>query len=60
MMFSELRRILAKQDWKITHGKKHDQATNSNFPGVKIPIGRHKDEVPKGILSNILKDAGLK
>ena len=60
MTYSELRRILSKEGWTISHGSKHDQATNPKHPGVKIPIGRHKEEIPKGTLKSIMTDAGLK
>ncbi|WP_235811175.1 type II toxin-antitoxin system HicA family toxin [Syntrophomonas wolfei] len=35
-------------------------ATNPDKPGIKIPIPRHKKEIPIGTLNNILKAAGLK
>ncbi|MDR2068853.1 MAG: type II toxin-antitoxin system HicA family toxin [Spirochaetaceae bacterium] len=28
-------------------------------PGVKIPIPRHTDDIPKGTVKAILKNAGL-
>jgi predicted RNA binding protein YcfA (HicA-like mRNA interferase family) len=55
-----LKRALVKAGWTITHGKAHDQATNSQKPGVKIPIPRHKGDIPKGTLNSIMKDAGIK
>jgi predicted RNA binding protein YcfA (HicA-like mRNA interferase family) len=55
----ELERKLKNAGWTITHGKTHDQATNPQKPGVKIPIPRHTGDIPKGTIKSILKDAGL-
>jgi predicted RNA binding protein YcfA (HicA-like mRNA interferase family) len=55
----ELERKLTGTGWVITHGKAHDQATNHQKPGVKIPIPRHAGDIPKGTAKSILKDAGL-
>ena len=55
----ELEQKLQKSGWVITHGKAHDMATNSQKPGVKISIPRHKGDIPKGTIKSILKDAGL-
>ncbi len=60
MTENELKRLLGKEGWTITHGKAHDQATNPKKPGVKISIPRHKGDIPKGTVHSILKDAGLK
>ena len=56
----ELLKILKANGWSITEGGKHTQAKNPNYPGVKIPIPRHKGDIPKGTLNNILRAAGLK
>ena len=56
----ELKQKLIDSGWSITHGKAHDQATNSQKPGIKIPIPRHVGDIPKGTINSILKDAGLK
>jgi len=56
----ELEKILKSNGWEITHGKAHDQATHPEKPGIKIPIPRHKGDIPKGTANNILKAAGLK
>ena len=55
----ELEKKLLKAGWVITHGKAHDQATNPQKPGVKIPIPRHAGDMPKGTVQSILKDAEL-
>lgn len=58
------REILSKlkqAGWKITEGGRHHLATdNPKYPGKKIPIPRHKGDIPKGTAEGILKQAGLK
>jgi len=56
----EIKKKLRAAGWMITTGKAHDMATNPNRPGVKIPIPRHKGDIPKGTAEAILKEAGLK
>ena len=56
----EIKQKLKAAGWTITHGKAHDMATNPSKPGVKIPIPRHKGDIPKGTVNSILKAAGLK
>ena len=60
MTKKELEKALKMKGWIIKHGSAHDQATNPNRPGVKIPIPRHKGDIPKGTVEKIKKDAGLK
>jgi predicted RNA binding protein YcfA (HicA-like mRNA interferase family) len=60
MTEKEVLRLLTQNGWQIQEGKKHHLATNPNFPGVKIPIPRHKKDIPAGTLHSILKAAGLK
>ena len=60
MTAEELKRKLRNAGWTIEEGTKHSQATHPAFPGVKIPIHRHKGDIPTGTLHNILKAAGLK
>lgn len=55
----ELVKLLKQNGWEITPGSRHDLATNSNRPGVKIPIPRHA-EPNKYTIEGILKAAGLK
>jgi predicted RNA binding protein YcfA (HicA-like mRNA interferase family) len=56
----ELKRLLRKAGWDIIHGAAHDLATNPQKPGVRIPIPRHKGDIPLGTVHAILKDADLK
>ncbi|MDR1013982.1 MAG: type II toxin-antitoxin system HicA family toxin [Coriobacteriales bacterium] len=60
MTEQELKRLLRKAGWKIAHAGSHDQATNSQRPGVKISIPRHRGDIPVGTANSILRDAGLK
>jgi predicted RNA binding protein YcfA (HicA-like mRNA interferase family) len=59
MTKTELEKKLRKAGWAITHGKAHDMATNPAKPGLKIPIPRHKGDIPKGTAQTILKEAGI-
>lgn len=54
----ELERKFRKAGWTIEHGASHDKAVSSD-KSVKIPIPRHKGDLPKGLVMRILKDAGL-
>jgi len=56
----EVKRLLIAKGWIITEGSKHTQATHPGKPGIKIPINRGSNDIPKGTLDNILKAAGLK
>lgn len=60
MTEKEVLRLLKQNGWDITDGARHHLATNSQKPGIKIPIPRHKKDIPTGTLHNILKNAGLK
>ena len=61
MKQSELKKLLSKNDcYKISEGTRHENwfspKTNRTFQ-----LGRHNTEdVKKGLLNRILKDAGLK
>lgn len=56
----ELIKLLKQNGWYIKEGSKHHLATNPEKTGIKIPIPRHKGDIPTGTLNNILKAAGLK
>ena len=56
----ELEKILKANGWVIISGSRHDMAVNSERPGVKIPIPRHKGDIPIGTAQSILKDAKIK
>ena len=55
----ELEKLLKQNGWEIISGTRHDMAIK---PGtaVKIPIPRHKGDIPIGTAKNILKDAGIR
>ncbi|MEG2377175.1 MAG: type II toxin-antitoxin system HicA family toxin [Clostridia bacterium] len=56
----EIIKRLKESGWEITEGSRHHLATSINFPGKKIPIPRHKGDIPKGTAEGILKQAGIK
>lgn len=53
----ELEKILGKNCFEKHSGGKHDVWIKKGFP--PIPVPRHKGDIPKGTLKNILKTAGL-
>jgi len=53
-------KLLKDNGWYIEEGSKHHLAINQNKPGIKIPIPRHRKDIPIGTINNILKAAGLK
>ena len=58
MTAKQLKMLLKKAGWCIEPGAKHDLARNAD--GRKIPIPRHKGDIPIGTAQKILKEAGLK
>lgn len=54
----DLIKKLEEAGWSITDGAKHDMAKNPSYPGVKIPVPRHK-EIDDYTAKGILKEAGL-
>jgi len=60
MKFTELYKLLEANGWERKEGSKHTRYSHPDFQNT-ITVGRHPSkEVPKGTLSKILKDAGLK
>ena len=61
MRVSELTKMLMKNNCELVgHGTRHDK-WYSHITGNYFRVPRHKgQEVPKGTLDSILKDAGLK
>ena len=59
MTKKELERLLKNAGWKIISGARHDMAVKEGT-STKIPIPRHKGDIPIGTANSILKDAGLK
>jgi predicted RNA binding protein YcfA (HicA-like mRNA interferase family) len=61
MTRKEIDKLLKHSGWEIIHGSNHDAAVkNPDFPGEKIPLPRHKGDIPKGTENSILKKAGIK
>ncbi len=61
MTYSELEKLLRRNGCRIDRpGANHD-IWYSPITGKRFPVSRHKtQEVPKGTLANIKRDAGLK
>jgi predicted RNA binding protein YcfA (HicA-like mRNA interferase family) len=60
MKYSELYRKLEKAGWYIKRTKKHHIYAHRDCNGAVV-VGKHgSEEVPKGTLNSILKQAGLK
>ena len=55
----ELEKMLRQNGWRIIAGARHDMAVKDGT-STKIPIPRHKGDIPSGTANSILKDAGLK
>lgn len=55
----ELLKLLRQDGWTITEGARHHLATHPTKTG-KIPIPRHKGDIPNGTVKEIIKIAGLK
>ncbi|HAG08364.1 MAG: YcfA family protein [Desulfotomaculum sp. 46_296] len=53
-------KLLKENGWHIEEGRKRHLATNPDKPGIKIPIPRHRKDIPTGTINSILKIAGLK
>ena len=53
----ELEKMLKQNSFEKRPGGKHDLWIKKGFP--PIPVPRHKGDIPKGTLKNILKAAGL-
>jgi len=53
-------KALKASGWEIQEGAKHHLATHPEKPGIKIPVPRHRGDIPIGTVNNILKAAGLK
>lgn len=54
----ELEQKFKKAGWSFIQGANHEKAVSPNGK-KKIPIPRHKGDIPKGTALAILKEAGL-
>jgi len=57
MKKTALEKILKANGWKLVRQGKHEIWSNG---GITIPIPRHKGDIPKGTVENILTRAGIK
>lgn len=53
----ELERMLRQAGFEKRSGGKHDIWVKKGFPPITVP--RHKGDIPKGTLKNILRAADL-
>lgn len=53
----EVEKLLKEAGFVKRTSGKHDIWIKSGFP--PIPVPRHKGDIPRGILKNVLKNAGL-
>lgn len=60
MKFSEFYKLIEAAGWTIKKSKGgHHKYVNPNY-NYFIPVGRHRtQEVPKGLLKSMLKQAGI-
>ena len=58
MTKQELEKLLKRAGFLKRKGGKHDIWIKLGFP--PIPVPRHKGDIPKGTVKNILKHAGIK
>lgn len=60
MKYSELKRLLKKYGCYILREGARHETWFSPSTNKKFPVGRHgTEDVPKGTLSSIFKDAGI-
>jgi len=60
MKFSEFYKLIESAGWTIKKGKRHYKYVHPDFDFF-IPVGHHpSQEIPKGTLEKMMKDAGLK
>lgn len=60
MKYSEFYKMLESNGWVLKEGKRHRKYVHPDYPYF-IAVGRHKSqEIPKGTLEAMLKQAGLK
>ena len=61
MKYSELKKLLRNNGSRFDHEAGRHEMWYSSVTGLYFPISRHNTEdCPKGTLSSILKDAGIK
>lgn len=61
MKFRQITKIIVKDGWYHDRTKgSHKQYVHPTKPGVVTIAGKPGEEIPKGTLNNILKQASLK
>lgn len=60
MTYGELKRRLKRIGCRLDHEGSNHEIWYSPITGKRFPVGRHNtEEVPRGTLQSIKKDAGL-
>jgi predicted RNA binding protein YcfA (HicA-like mRNA interferase family) len=54
----DILRLLKQDGWIITEGARHHLATHP-AKAAKIPVPRHRGDIPTGTAKEILKAAGI-
>ena len=58
LFFRQIKKLLKKAGFEIIAGAKHDKAIHPETRKL-ITIPRHKGDIAKGTVFNILKEAGI-
>ena len=54
-----MKRVLEKHGWYVERETGHWQMTHADRPGRVISVSRHREDIKRKALSEILKAAGL-
>ena len=54
-----MKRVLEKHGWHVERETGHWQMTHPDIPGRVISVSRHRDDIKKKALLEILRSAGL-
>ena len=60
MTFRELEKILNLNGWYLHHVRGSHYIYRNKGKNGSIPVPKHKGDIPKGTLNNILKQAEIK
>ncbi len=55
----EMKRVLERYGWYVRRSGSHWMMAHADFPGVLIPVERHRTDIAKGTLLAMLKSAEL-
>ena len=60
MTFRELEKILNANGWYHHHTRGSHYIYRNKEQNLSIPVPKHKGDIPKGTLNNILRQTGIK